>query len=61
MFVALAVVLFWFEPVIACVVILGVVGAALIAAEARILTSIGRNPYDTIPRQPRSGPWEGPH
>jgi hypothetical protein len=54
-------VLFWFEQVIACVVILGVVGAALVTAEARIVASIGRNPYDTAPRQPRSGPWQGSH
>jgi predicted lysophospholipase L1 biosynthesis ABC-type transport system permease subunit len=60
LFVALAVVLLWFEPLLASVVILGVVGALLVTAEARFLTNIGRNSYDTTPEQPRSGPWEGP-
>jgi len=57
---AAGVLLFWFVPIVAAILVLGVIGAALVAAEMQIVSRIGRDPYDFEPRKRRSGPWEGP-
>jgi hypothetical protein len=55
------IVLFWFSTVLAGLLVLGILGAALVTAEAAWLSRFGRNPYDYTSRKPRSGPWDGPH
>ena len=57
---AAGVVLFWFVPIVAAILVLGVIGAAVVTAEMQIVARIGRSPYDFEPRKRRSGPWEGP-
>lgn len=58
--VAVVVVLFWFSPVLAALLALGVVGAGFAVGLAVFASRYGRNPYDDTPRKRRSGPWEGP-
>ena len=58
--VGVAIALFWYSTVLAGLLAIGILGAALVFAEARWLSRFGPNPYDYKPRKPRSGPWEGP-
>jgi hypothetical protein len=57
---AAGIVLFWFVPVLAAILVLGLIGGAFVTAEMQIASRIGRNPYDLEARNRRSGPWEGP-